>query len=136
VITPEPTNEFPWISIWRLAKPHANYCVDRFFLRRFRDPIRVPRIRENYHRVPKIREIGSLQIQTGFLTVYIKKNWCRYIQSTLAAFAESYRLLHVTLSKELMAVHVWNAPDLRHNWRVAGVPTPPCQAKCKKRAPT
>ena len=57
-------------------------------LRRFRDPIRVPRIsnrvsriRENYHRVPKtrenrvhrIREIGSLQIQTGFLTFSLKK---------------------------------------------------------------
>jgi len=54
----------------------------RVFLRRFRDPIRVPRIRENYHRVPKIREnrvprireIGSLQIQTGFLTFFLKKN--------------------------------------------------------------
>ena len=51
------------------------------FLRRFRDPIRVPRIRENYHRVPKIREnlvprireIGSLQIQTGFLIFSLKK---------------------------------------------------------------
>jgi len=28
VITPESSNEFPWISIWRLAKPHADYCVD------------------------------------------------------------------------------------------------------------
>jgi len=59
-----------------------------FFLRRFRDPIRVPRIsnrvrriRKSYHRVPKIRknrvprirEIGSLQIQTGFLTFSLKK---------------------------------------------------------------
>ena len=26
------------------------------FLRRFRDPIRVPRIRGNYHRVPEILE--------------------------------------------------------------------------------
>jgi len=51
-----------------------------FFLRRFRDPIRVPRIRENYHRVPKIiknrvpriREIGPLQIQTGFLPFSLK----------------------------------------------------------------
>jgi len=58
------------------------------FLRRFRDPIRVPRIsnrvpriRENYHRVPKItanrvrriREIGSLQIRAGFLTFSLKK---------------------------------------------------------------
>jgi len=75
------------------------------FLRRFRDPIRVPRIRENYHqvpkirenrvprirenyqrvpkiienRVPRIREIGSLQIHTGHLTFSLKKPdllWC------------------------------------------------------------
>jgi len=31
---------------------------------------------------------------------------CRYTQSTLAAFALSYRLLRVTQSKELVAVHV------------------------------
>jgi len=53
----------------------------RVFLRRFRDPIQVLRIRENYHRVPKIREngvprtreIGSLQIHTGYLTFSLKK---------------------------------------------------------------
>jgi len=28
VITPESSNKFPWISIWRVVKPHANYCVD------------------------------------------------------------------------------------------------------------
>ena len=28
MITPESSNEFPWISIWRLVKPYANYCVD------------------------------------------------------------------------------------------------------------
>jgi len=54
----------------------------------FRDPIRVPRIenrvprlRENYHpvhrirenRVPKIREIGSRQIHIGYLTLSLKK---------------------------------------------------------------
>jgi len=65
------------------------------FLRRFRDPIwvprisnRVPRIRENYHRVakirenrvPRIREIGSLQIHTGFLTFSFKKT-CILIQN-------------------------------------------------------
>jgi len=59
-----------------------HYRQDKFsrFLRRFRDPIRVPRIsnrvpriRENYHRVPKIREIGSLQIHTGYLTFSLKK---------------------------------------------------------------
>jgi len=68
------SNEFPWISIWRLVKPHANYCVD-----------------------------------------ILKARWLR------PAFAESYRLLRVTLSKELVAVFVWNAPDQWHKWRVAGM---------------
>jgi len=34
-------------------------------------------------------------------------------------------LLRVTLTKELVAVHVWNASDQWHNWRVAGVRTTP-----------
>ena len=74
VITTESSNEFPyeWISIWRLVKPHANYCVD-----------------------------------------ILTARWLR------PAFAESYRLRRVTLSKELVAVHVWNAPDQWHNWRTA-----------------
>ena len=83
------SNEFPWISIWRLVKPHANYRVD----------------------IPKARWLGL-------------------------AFAESYRLLHVTLSKELVTIHVWNTPDQWHSWLVTGVRTAPCQAKCKNRAPT
>jgi len=33
----------------------AYISVLAVFLRRFRDPIQVPRIKENYHRVPKIR---------------------------------------------------------------------------------
>jgi len=59
---------------------HKGSFCRQVFLRRFRDPIRVPRIRENYHRIPKIRksrvprirEIGSLQIQNGFLTFSLK----------------------------------------------------------------
>ena len=80
VMRPESSNEFPyeWISIWRLVKPHANYCVD-----------------------------------------ILTARWLR------PAFAESYRLRRVTLSKELVAVHVWNAPDQWHNWRTA----PPHLAK-------
>ena len=91
VITPESSNEFPWISIWRLVKSHSNYCVDVF-----------------------------------------KARWLR------PAFAESYRLLRVTLPRELVAVHVWNAPDQWHDWRVARVRTalPHCQAQSKNRAPT
>jgi len=53
---------------------------NQVFLRRFRGPIRlprienrVPRIRENYHRVPRIREIGSLLVHTGSLTFSLKK---------------------------------------------------------------
>jgi len=76
VITPESSNEFPWISIWRLVKRHANYCVDILKARRLRP-----------------------------------------------AFAESYRLLRVILSKQLVAVHVWNAPDQWQKWRVAEVRT-------------
>jgi len=46
-------------------------------LRSFRDPIRVPRISNRVpkirkNRVPRVREIGFLQIQTGFLTFSLK----------------------------------------------------------------
>ena len=72
--------------------------VEQVFSRRFRDPIqiprissRVPRISENYYRVPKIREnrvprireIGSLQIHTGYLTFSLKKPWCRVKRTKL-----------------------------------------------------
>ena len=55
------------MSVWTLS---WNKLITKFrgisgFLRRFRDPIRVPRI----------REIGSLQINTGFLTFSLKKTW-------------------------------------------------------------
>jgi len=64
------------------------YNFKQSFLKCFRDPIRdprienrVPRIREDYHRVPRIkenrvsriRETGSLQIHTGNLTFSLKK---------------------------------------------------------------
>ena len=73
-------------------------------LRRFRDPNRVPRIRENYHRVPKIREnrvprireIGSLQIQTGFLTFSLK-NLCQPSTFCSSAYADGHREAEVTL---------------------------------------
>jgi len=63
--------------------------LQQVFFKRFRDPIRVPRIlnrvpriRENHHRIPKIREnwvprireIESLQIHTRYLTFSLKKN--------------------------------------------------------------
>jgi len=68
------------------AKPFYN--IKQSFSRCFRDPIRVtrienrvPRIREDYHRaprikenrVPRIREIGSLQFHIGYLTFSLNK---------------------------------------------------------------
>jgi len=72
------------------ARPLIAFDPSAGFLRRFRDPIRVlrilnrvPRIREIYHRVskirenrvPRIREIGSLHIHTGSLTLSLKKTF-------------------------------------------------------------
>jgi len=43
--------------------------INQGFLRCFfRDPIRVPRIREHYHRIPRIREIRSWHVHTGYLS--------------------------------------------------------------------
>jgi len=53
------------IQLWKV-----NFTLDQVFLTRFRDPIRVPRIS---NRVPRIREIGSLRIHTGYLTFSFKK---------------------------------------------------------------
>jgi len=73
----------------RLVEGNRLYYI-RDFLRRCTDPIRitrienrVPRIIENNHRVPKIREnrvprigkIGGLQVHTGCLTLSLKKTW-------------------------------------------------------------
>jgi len=55
----------------------TDHRIDAGFLRWFRDPIRVPwiknwvpRITEN--RVPRIREIGSLQVHIAYLTFSFK----------------------------------------------------------------
>jgi len=71
----------------RLVEGNGLYYI-RDFLRRCKGPIRitrienrVPRIIENNHRVPKIREnrvtrigkAGSLQVHTGCLTLSLKK---------------------------------------------------------------
>jgi len=68
-------------------------CFNQVFLRRFRDPIRMPRIenrvatiRENHYRVPRIkenrvtviREIGSLQVHIGYLTFSLKKTLLKH----------------------------------------------------------
>jgi len=64
-------NGFQNLKLWVPGKPQGILCQSQGYLRCFRDLIRVPRIREN--QVPKIREIGSLQVHTGYLTFSIKK---------------------------------------------------------------
>jgi len=67
------------------------------FLRCFRDPIQVPRIEnrvpsisENYHRVPRIREIGSLQDHTGYLTFSSKKTDPQYYKNAKHIFINKH----------------------------------------------
>ena len=77
--------EIPWPS-WLHVCTRGMY--NQGFLRCFRDQIgvprienRVPRISQNYHQVPRIREnwvsrireIGSLHVHTGYLTFSLKK---------------------------------------------------------------
>ena len=74
-----------WLMLWLALLFSKEYSQG--FLGDFRDPIRVHRIenrvlriRENYHqvpkvrenRVPRIREIGSLQVHIGYLTFSLK----------------------------------------------------------------
>jgi len=80
----------------------------RVFFKCFRDPIRVPRInnwvpriRQNYHRVPgirenrvpRIREIGFLQVHTGHLTFSLKKPWL--LQKFFLIFSNPYWAVHL-----------------------------------------
>ena len=51
----------------------AANTLSQVFLRRFRDPIRVPKIRENYHRVPKIRENRVPTDPYRVLNIFLKK---------------------------------------------------------------
>ena len=70
----------PFFEKWSCQTDWKLCCLrSGFFLMRCRDSMRVPRIRENCHRVPRIREIGSLQIHTGHLTFSLKKNLLKII---------------------------------------------------------
>jgi len=66
-----------------VVNTNSNEGLEQGFLRCFEN--RVPRIRETYHqvprirenRVPRIREIGYLQVRTGYLAFSLKKPWNR-----------------------------------------------------------
>jgi len=53
--------------------------------------------------------VGVVKPHANYCVDILKARWLR------PAFAESYRLRRVTLSKELVAVNVCNAPDQWHN---------------------
>jgi len=67
-----------------------NFYTYQGFSRCFRDPIRVSRIREHYHRLPRIKAIGSLQVYTRFLKFSFKKKHLH-----LWLFAGNSRYYHV-----------------------------------------
>ena len=84
----------PRAALWRWHSNGGTWALlqQQSFLKCFRYPIRVPgienrfpRIRENHHRVPRIREnrvprireIGSLQVHTRHLTFPLKKHCSR-----------------------------------------------------------
>jgi len=83
------------------------FIIDQVFLRCFRDPIRVPRIenrvpriKEIYHQVRRIREnrvprirIGSLQVHTGHLTFSLKKTRYMQIWMTLFQFHQMFLIV-------------------------------------------
>jgi len=81
----------------------VGYRKIRDFLRRFRISNLVPRIRENYHRgpkirenrVPRIREIGSQQILKNNLVKYPKKQHQGFV-------VRGRRLLSTTLDLTLL----------------------------------
>jgi len=93
------------------------------FQRHFRDPIRVPRIREYYHRVPRIREYyhrvpriretGSLQVHTGY-----KPGPYRSIPGTNRVPTGPYRVPNIFVRKNpeptlcnIQSLKTWNTRD-------------------------
>jgi len=54
---------------------HKGSFCRQVFLRRFRDPIRVPRIRENYHRIPKIRKSRVPTDPKRVPNIFLKNRW-------------------------------------------------------------
>jgi len=83
--------------------------MNQVLLRRFRDPIRVPRIsnrvpkiREN--RVPRIRGIGSLQIQYSYFRGFCAFVWFRHKQKCLLRFVMRY--LHVSLTSRPVVLNL------------------------------
>ena len=84
--------------------PDPKYTFGQVFLRCFTDPIRVPRISENYHRVPRIREIGSLHVHTGYLIFSLIKTCMRakkYYVSTGPIIAAKMGMRQITFLEDV-----------------------------------
>ena len=74
---------------------------------------------ESSNKFPWIPKWRLVKPHANYCFDILKARWLH------PAFAESYRLVRVDLSKEFVAARVWNAPDQWHNWRMAGVRTAP-----------
>ena len=114
------------------------------FLRCCRDPIRiprienrVPRIRENYYRVPeirenwvpRIREIGSLQVHTGYLTFSLKKQHIpnrKFITNHFENIPILKNLVHTVYIPVGNAANATTAVNDWTNWKNASWQDPTC----------
>jgi len=95
-------------------KKARKVSICRFFLRCFKDPSWVPRISKNYHRVPKIREnqvprireIGFLQISTRYLTFSLKKTLSMCISTYCKKLCSSHRVdLGIVFTEFVCSLH-------------------------------
>jgi len=80
---------------WQRSELHT--CTKRrFFLRRFRDPIWVPRIRENYHRVPAVRENRVRTDPYRAPNIFLKKNLAKRVGASRSRLCPNGPLVHLS----------------------------------------
>ena len=80
---------------------------------------RVLRIIKNYHRVPTIREIGSLQVHTRCLTFFLLRTWFNYRCSLVIRLGLFYKesLRHIHWKVNLMIItHLVQYHIFSLNW--------------------
>jgi len=81
------------------------YLLSVFFLRRFRDPIRVPRI----------REIGSLQVHTGYLTFSLKKTGYNVVITAAPYFEKNYKYIELCCVNCIIPTQALRNPLTKEN---------------------
>jgi len=132
-------------GITRLTGEVSIFALCQGFLRCFRDPIWVPRISENGHRVPRIREIGSPQVHTGYLTFSFKKPClCVYCHKGLNVVLESksapvstssevyWNLVHAFRKQLVFVVMQWHFAWFPAEAKFQSLESRLTKASCKK----